>query len=205
MTALFCEDCIVDFKQDVINMLIQTIEKKDTYTSGHSNRVSLYSLLIAHQIELSYKEKDKLSQAALMHDIGKIFTPKSILQKKGKLTDEEYVEVQEHAHHGWEMLKEIRLFKEHATIVRHHHEWYDGSGYPDALKGYNIPLLSRIIAIADAFDAMTSQREYQRSYSYEEAYKELQRCSGTQFDPQLVPVAIKAFNTYFYEQEMALA
>lgn len=196
MSDKLCIDCKLDFKQDIINMLIQTIDKKDTYTSGHSKRVAKYSLMIAKEIKLSEDNIGILYQSALMHDLGKVLISEFILQKQDKLEADEYEIIKRHALIGWEMLKEIKLFQEHAVIIKHHHEWYDGNGYPDQLKENDISILSRIIAIADAYDAMTSARNYRQNLSTKQALYELQQCSGSQFDPTLIPIAIKIFKIH---------
>jgi len=130
----------------------------------------------------------------LIHDIGKIGINESILQKPSKLTKKEYADVKTHSVIGENVVKHINFLKEGLPIIRHHHERYDGKGYPDGLKGEKIPLLARIIAVADAFDAMTSDRPYRKAFPPQEATKKLKENAGTQFDPQIVKIFINALN-----------
>lgn len=168
-------------------------EVKDAYTAGHSRRVALYSLKIAQEMGLSETDQNTIYQAGLLHDVGKILTPESILLKPQKFKRKEYFIMQNHSTDGEKMINSIPSFKEYSRIVRHHHERYDGRGYPDGLAGENIPLLSRIMTIADAFDAMTTNRIYRARKNLAEAVLELDRCSGTQFDPHIVKHAVSVF------------
>ena len=136
------------------------------------------------------KDIDLIALAGLLHDIGKIGIPESILDKPGKLTKEEYEIVKRHPEIGAEILSSIRQFEEVVPAIRHHHERYDGRGYPDGLKGEEIPVMARIIAVADAFDAMLSKRPYRDALSLNSAVKELQRNKGSQFDPQIVDILL---------------
>jgi len=135
-----------------------------------------------------------LKSCGLIHDIGKIGINESILQKPSKLTKNEYAEVKTHPVIGENVVKHVRFLKKGLPIIRHHHERYDGKGYPDGLKGEKIPLLARIIAVADAFDAMTSDRPYRKAFSPQEAIEKLKENAGTQFDPQIVKIFIDALN-----------
>lgn len=146
--------------QKTLFALVDMIEERDTYTGGHSQRVAKYSVMIAKEMGCAEKEREKLHQAGILHDIGKISTPDSVLLKPGKLNDIEYKLIQEHVKVGYGMLSKIPMYKELAEIIHHHHERYDGKGYPDGLRGDEIPLLSRIMIVADAFDAMTTNRIY---------------------------------------------
>jgi len=181
--------------EETIFTFAKFVEEKDTYTSGHSNRVADYAKKIAQYHGLKIKDQDEIYKIGLIHDIGKIVTPESVLLKPGKLSSKEFELMKLHSLVGYNMIKQISDHKSMAKIVKYHHERYDGFGYPDKLKGDNIPLLSRILTIADAFDAMTTTRVYKKSMHIDEAIKELERCSGTQFDPNIVPDAICYFKT----------
>ena len=182
-----------------IEALRYTVEAKDRYTRGHSDRVSEYSILIGQKIGLPQEELKKLRIGGLFHDIGKIGVPDSILLKTERLTDEEYSEIKNHPSIGKHILSSASIFSDIIPIVYHHHEKYDGTGYPGKLKGEEIPLLARIAAIADTFDAMTSKRSYRDALSIDVAKNEIKRCSGTQFDPELVDAFMELFETNYNE------
>ena len=184
-----------------IEMLRYTVEAKDTYTRGHSERVSEYSVLLGKYLGLSESELHTLKIGGLFHDIGKIGIPDSILQKESKLNDNEYSQIKNHPSIGKHILSNASIFKDIIPIVYHHHEKYDGRGYPTGLKGENIPLLARIAAIADSFDAMTSRRSYRDSLPLDVVKQELQKNAGTQFDPKLVPVFLDILNNHYDEIE----
>ena len=169
-------------------MLFRSVDVKDENTSQHSARVAEYSVMIAKRLGWSEAECENLRQIALLHDIGKIGIPDSILNKPARLTDEEYEVMKSHVVIGSKILKDFTLVKNLADGVRYHHERYDGKGYVEGLKGKDIPLDARIIGIADAFDAMTSNRVYRDHLDLDYVINELKRCSGTQFDPQLVEI-----------------
>ena len=162
-----------------------TVEAKDPYTRGHSDRVSAYSVLIGEKLGLSEKDLKTLRIGGLFHDVGKIGVPDAILQKESRLTDEEYSEIKNHPSIGAHILSTASIFKEIIPIVKHHHERYDGKGYPSQLKGDEIPYFARIAAIADSFDAMTSKRTYRNSLPIEVVIEEFKKGRGTQFDPEL--------------------
>ena len=168
-----------------VQTLRNTVEAKDTYTRGHSDRVSEYSVLIGKKLGLSDKDLDNLRIGGLFHDIGKIGVPDSILQKNGSLNDDEYSQIKQHPNIGVHILAHATIFKDILDIVEHHHEKYDGSGYPSKLAGEDIPYLARIAAIADSFDAMTSCRSYRDALPIETVISEFERCKGTQFDPKI--------------------
>ena len=168
-----------------IQTLRYTVEAKDTYTRGHSDRVSEYSVLIGKQLGLSSDEIRKLQIGGLFHDIGKIGVPDSILQKEGKLSVSEYSEIKNHPSIGAHILSTASIFQDILPIVKHHHERFDGKGYPSQLAGEKIPYLARITAVADTFDAMTSRRSYRESLPLEHVISEIEQCKGTQFDPQI--------------------
>ncbi|GCD12265.1 diguanylate cyclase [Clostridium tagluense] len=169
-----------------IKTLISVINAKDKYTYGHVERVVIYSRLLADKLELNEKNKKELIYGAYMHDIGKINIPKEILNKNMPLTTEEWEIMKQHSVNGVEIIKSVESLKEIAPLILHHHERYDGKGYPDNLYGDNIPYLVRILTVVDSFDAMTSSRPYNKRKTYQEAVDEIKRCSGTQFDKDIV-------------------
>ncbi|MCM8760848.1 MAG: HD domain-containing protein [Candidatus Omnitrophica bacterium] len=179
--------------------LAAAIDARDPYTHGHTERVTNYCLAIAKELDglpeiANYKNfRETLQIAALLHDIGKIGIPDHILNKQSRLTPEEYEEIKKHSIIGATILNPIKELSDVAREVRHHQECYDGSGYPDGLKGNGIPLIARIIAVADAFDAMTTNRAYRKGRAAEEALQELKRCSGSQFDPVIVSAFLLAY------------
>ena len=173
---------------DTIGVLRQTVEAKDTYTRGHSDRVSAYSVLIGQKLGLEEKDLHTLKIGGLFHDIGKIGIPDSILLKESKLNDEEYSQIKNHPSIGAHILGGVPMFKDIIPIVLHHHERFDGRGYPSQLKGEDIPYFARIAAVADTFDAMTSKRSYRDAMPLEKVIAEIERCTGTQFDPKIAPV-----------------
>ena len=162
-----------------------TVEAKDTYTRGHSDRVSEYSVLIGEKLGLTEEDIRRLRIGGLFHDIGKIGVPDSILQKNGKLSDDEYSEIKNHPTIGVHILSNATMFEDILPIVKHHHERYDGKGYPSRLAGEDIPYLARIAAVADAFDAMTSRRVYRDSLPLDRVIEEIEKNKGTQFDPKI--------------------
>jgi putative two-component system response regulator len=169
---------------NAVTALAYALEAKDVYTSGHSQRVTEISEAIAKHMGLPKETIEKIRLAGLVHDIGKIGVRESVLNKPGSLSEAEFKHVRLHSQTGERILKPIVDDKEILKAVRHHHERYDGWGYPDGLQGERIPLLARIIAVADTFDAMTSERPYRKALTKEEACAEVERCRGTQFDPQ---------------------
>ncbi len=169
---------------NAITALAYALEAKDVYTSGHSQRVTEVSVAIAKELGLPKESLEKIRLTGLVHDIGKIGVRESVLNKPGSLTEEEYEHIKLHSETGEHILNPIVEDEEILKAVRHHHERYDGQGYPDGLKGEQIPQLARIIAVADTFDAMTSERPYRKAMSKEVACAEVERCRGTQFDPE---------------------
>jgi cyclic di-GMP phosphodiesterase len=180
---------------NMIKSLVQTLEAKDKYTEGHSRRVAENALQICQALGMDMKQQEEIHLAGLLHDIGKIGIKESILNKKGRLTEEEYTHIKAHPLIAQRILEPIPQFKALVRVVRHHHEFYDGAGYPDGLVEKQIPLGARILAVCDAYDAMTSHRSYRAALPEEQAMNIIQRNSGTQFDPDLVPVfyRIKGF------------
>ena len=184
---------------DNIETLRFTVEAKDTYTRGHSDRVSEYAVLIGKKLGLSEEDLKTLRVGGLFHDIGKIGVPDNILLKESKLTDEEYNEIKKHPSIGAHILSSATIFQDIIPIVKHHHERYDGNGYPDHLKGEDIPYLARIAAVADSFDAMTSKRTYRDSLPIDVVISEFKRCKGTQFDPNLADLFLDILENHFNE------
>ncbi len=182
-----------------IQTLRYTVEAKDTYTRGHSDRVSEFSVLIGKHLGLPDEDLKVLQIGGLFHDIGKIGVPDSILLKEGKLTDDEYSEIKNHPTIGAHILSNATIFQNIIPIVKHHHEKYDGNGYPAKLKGEDIPYFARIAAIADTFDAMTSKRTYRDALPLEVVASEIERCKGTQFDPKLADVFLDILNNSYDE------
>ena len=175
---------------DTIGILRQTVEAKDPYTRGHSDRVSEYSVLIGTKMGLDENTIHTLKIGGLFHDIGKIGIPDSILLKESKLDNEEYSQIKNHPSIGAHILGDVDMFKDIMPMVLHHHERYDGRGYPSQLEGENIPLIARIAAIADTFDAMTSKRSYRDALPLDVVIAEIEKCSGTQFDPKIAPIFV---------------
>lgn len=175
----------------VVESLAVAIDAKDEYTNGHSSRVAEYSVLIAERAGMGEDELEELRMEALLHDIGKIGIPDEILNKPGRLDDDEYSTIKQHTVIGSEILRHIQTLPGAATVARSHHERYDGKGYPDGLKRDEIPLHARIVAVADAYDAMHSDRVYRRGLPDEVIFSELERGRGTQFDPLYVDELLK--------------
>lgn len=175
--------------EETILSLVDMIEQRDTYTAGHTRRVARYCELIARQLELPDDDIERLKGAAVLHDIGKIVIPDAVLLKPGSLTPREYELIKQHVRVGYETIARIKMYRELAEIMRHHHERHDGAGYPAGLAGEAIPRLSRIMSVADAFDAMTTNRIYRPRMRVDQALAELLRLAGSQFDPDIVAAA----------------
>jgi putative nucleotidyltransferase with HDIG domain len=173
-----------------VRVLAAAIDARDPYTHGHSTRVSQFSLQLGRELGLNEVELEKLEVSCLFHDIGKIKTPDSILRKRDKLNVVEFTEMMRHTEYGADILNKAPSLRKYIPAARHHHEWFNGRGYPDGLKGDAIPLFAAIIAITDTYDAMTSSRPYRVAISELQTLEELRSCSGTQFNPDLVKVFI---------------
>jgi HD-GYP domain-containing protein (c-di-GMP phosphodiesterase class II) len=174
------------FTEQMSVALIESIDAKDPYTRGHSDRVNSFSVEIGRVMGLSEADLRILYWASLLHDLGKIGVPDKILTKPSKLTKEEYALLKMHTEQGYNILKYVKYLEESLPGIRHHHERYDGKGYPNGLEGEKIPLHARIIAVADTYDAMTSTRSYRPSYTHEEAMNEIEEVAGTQLDQEIV-------------------
>lgn len=185
------ENLVTDLKElfsGTIKAIIEALDAKDSFTSGRSRRVTYYSLKMAEKLNLKKSELGKVELAGLLHDIGMIGVTDKILYKMEKLTEDEYEEIKKHVNYGVKILEDIKQLNDVVYIIKHHHEHYSGQGYPDGLKGEEIPLISRIIAIADAYDGMISNRAYRNALSSEEACKIIEENRNMQFDPQLIPI-----------------
>lgn len=180
---------------ETIEILRNTVEAKDTYTKGHSDRVAEYSVLIGKELGLSEDDLKKLKLGGLFHDIGKIGVPDHILLKTTKLDDNEYSEIKNHPTIGAHILSNATIFNDIIPIVKHHHERFDGNGYPSKLKGEEIPYLARITSVADSFDAMTSKRSYRDCLPLDVVKEEIRKNSGTQFDPEIAKVFLQILET----------
>lgn len=178
-----------------VDAMIKALEAKDTYTRGHSQRVTMYSVAIGKLMGLKGAELESLRRASILHDLGKIGVREVVLNKPGRLNDEEYMEIVRHPEVATKILDPIPFFQPLLPAILHHHERFDGKGYPGHLAGAEIPLESRIMAIADTFDAMTSTRAYRKALPVEMANAEILRCSGTQFDPEIVPLFLSSQGT----------
>jgi HD-GYP domain-containing protein (c-di-GMP phosphodiesterase class II) len=169
-------------------VLAYTLEEKDPYTSGHSERVCYYSDFISKRLSLQPKDRTELQIASYLHDIGKIGISDRFINKKGTLNSTDWAIIKQHSQKSIELLAPLKLTSNILSYIQHHHEHYDGTGYPDGLAGEQIPLGARIIAISDAYDSMTSNRPYRKPFSSEEAKDELLKHSGKQFDPDLLSI-----------------
>lgn len=176
---------------ETVSSLVAAVDAKDSYTKSHQKRVVMFALLLGAELGLSVRQMGLLQQAAILHDIGKIGVPESILRKEQPLTAEEFNMIKQHPVIGAEIISPVQFLKEAVPMVLHHHERFDGTGYPDGIKGLAIPLGARIIAAADAIDAMLSDRPYAVAKTIAEVREQLQIYSGTQFDPQLVEIALR--------------
>jgi len=200
-TTITNADLYNDLEQFVINVVksfVYTIEAKDLYTRGHSERVNQYSMLIAEQMQLDDATSDNLNWASILHDIGKIGIPEGLLNKQGKLNDEEYGIVKGHPEKGFNILKPLQQLAGSLPGILHHHERFDGKGYPKKLSGNQIPLVARIIAVADTYDAINSSRAYRAARSPKEAMDIILKVSGTQLDEEIVAI----FNKVYHEKQL---
>ncbi len=176
---------------DTVTSLASAIDAKDHYTQGHSQKVSAYAALVAEAMGMSDAEVEEIRLAGILHDIGKVAIPENILNKSGPLNPDEWETMKSHVHFGEKILEPLTPLARIRTMVRHHHEFFDGSGYPDALKGEGIPLGARIVAVADAYDTITSDRTYKKARNAPEALAELERCANAQFDAKIVALFVQ--------------
>jgi putative nucleotidyltransferase with HDIG domain len=182
-----------------LEALGDALDLKDSETEGHSKRVTAYTIALARAIGINPAEIKVIARGAFLHDIGKMAIPDEILRKAGKLTPEEQEAMREHCTRGYQMLRKIPFLKEAAEIVFSHQEYFDGNGYPNGLRGNEIPIGARIFAVADTLDAITSDRPYRKARSFDAAREEILRYSGTQFDPSVVEVFLKIPNELWHE------
>ncbi len=186
-----------DLFLNLVSTIVNALDAKSPWTKGHSVRVAKYAEDIAKEMGLSEKEIQDLHLAGLLHDIGKIGTYDILLDKPGKLTNEEFEIVKKHPVQGAKILQKIKQLKNIIPIIRHHHERIDGRGYPDGLKGEEIPLSARILHVADSYDSMTADRPYRAAPGKEYAISELKRCSGTQFEPYVVDTFLRVLDKMY--------
>ncbi|MET9802329.1 HD-GYP domain-containing protein [Streptomyces sp. NPDC006368] len=185
--------------QATIRALVQAVDIKDAYTRGHSERVGHASVLIARELGMDEARLEVIRFAGILHDVGKLGVPTRVLRKDGPLTPEERRVIELHPEYGHEIVRGIGFLGEARAAILHHHERLDGSGYPYGLRGHQIPEFARVVAVADAFDAMTSTRSYRRARPVGTALAELERCAGTQFDPRMVRALVRALDRHGWQ------
>ena len=185
---------------EMVNALSVALDLKSEYTCNHSARVAELSVLLAKALHLPLEEQIRINLGAHLHDIGKVGIPDAILNKVGPLDDKEFALIKQHTLTGYKIIKKVRSFSEISDIILYHHERVDGLGYPEGLSGQEISLATKIVSIADSFDAMTSKRPYRQSLTTAEALKELKRCAGKQFEEGLVDVFIKLAYADLYRE-----
>lgn len=176
---------------ETVSSLVAAVDAKDSYTRSHQKRVGMLAMLLGVELGFAAREMRLLQQAAVLHDIGKIGVPEQILRKKDRLTQDEFDTIKQHPVVGAEIISPVQFLKDVVPLVLHHHEKFDGTGYPDGIKGFEIPLGARVIAVADAVDAMLSDRPYAPAKTVSQVREQMRLCSGTQFDPWLVKLALK--------------
>lgn len=179
-----------DLSHESIMAFATAIDAKDSYTNGHSLRVADYSKMLAKKLGKTAREQEEIYYVALLHDVGKIGIPDGIINKAGQLTDEEYEKIKSHSLTGYNILKNIEEMPLVAIGAKYHHEKYDGTGYPEGIAGNDIPEIARIIAVADAYDAMTSTRSYRKTMSQEQVYQQIKEGKGSQFDPKVAQMML---------------
>jgi putative nucleotidyltransferase with HDIG domain len=177
---------------ETLTSLVTAVDSKDPFTNNHSQKVSSYAFALADAMDLDTSTVDEIRFAALLHDLGKVGIVDTLLNKNGPLDSDEWELMKQHVEFGARILEKCAGLESIRAMVRHHHEFFDGTGYPEGLSGEKIPLGARVIAIADAYDTITSERTYKRPRPAEEALAELERCGGTQFDPELVAIFVSA-------------
>jgi HD-GYP domain-containing protein (c-di-GMP phosphodiesterase class II) len=195
-SAIYLENAILfedvhGLMMGLLHSLTSAVDAKDAYTCGHSERVAGLSKVLAKEFGLDDQQVERIYMAGLLHDVGKIGVPEAVLRKPGKLTVEEFEQMKRHPAIGAKILHDVKQIQDIIPGVLHHHERFDGRGYPDGLSGHNIPLMGRIICLADCFDAMTSTRTYRKAMPLEVTLADIRRCSGTQFDPALTEAFLR--------------
>jgi HD-GYP domain-containing protein (c-di-GMP phosphodiesterase class II) len=183
----------------IIESFLKVIDSKDHYTEGHCKRVAYYTYHLAKKLGLSRAKTEKIVNVAKIHDIGKIYVDDEILTSDEQLSNSEYKEIQRHAEYGYKLLKDIDILKEELKVILHHHERWDGYGYPEGLKGEEIPVGARVLNITDSFDVMTTGRRYKPALNKYETIQELKDCSGTQFDPEMASKMIELIDEGFFD------
>jgi putative nucleotidyltransferase with HDIG domain len=181
---------------ETVTSLALAIDAKDPYTQGHSPKVANYAALIAEGLGLGEEEIERIRLGGMLHDLGKVGVPEIILNKSGPLNPDEWETMKEHVQFGYKLLESLQPLAEVRAMVLHHHEMFDGSGYPEGRAGEDIPLGARVIAIADAYDTITSDRTYKKARSAQAALAEIERCAGAQFDPDLVRIFVAAMQEF---------
>jgi putative nucleotidyltransferase with HDIG domain len=189
-SAIYLENAVLfedvhGLMMGLLHSLTSAVDAKDAYTCGHSERVAVLSKLLAQEAGLDEAQVERIYMAGLLHDVGKIGVPEAVLKKPGRLTVEEFEQMKKHPTIGARILQDVKQIQDIIPGVLHHHERFDGRGYPDGLSGHHIPMMGRIICLADCFDAMTSTRTYRKAMPLEVALADIRRCGGTQFDPAL--------------------
>jgi len=177
----------------ILSMLTRAIEARDPYTRGHSTRVTALAELVALRLGWGEERLKSLRIGGRLHDIGKLAVPDTVLCKQGRLEEDELAQIQEHPKIGAKLILRIAALRDAIPYVLYHHERWDGTGYPSGKAGEEIPVEARVLAVADAFDAMTSDRPYRPALSHDEALAEVERCAGTQFDPQIARIFLELF------------
>jgi len=180
------EDRAAQQTLEMATSLISLLDLRDRYTGGHSSRVASYCREISLQMDLGHEETETIVMAAALHDIGKIGVPDHVLLKPGSLTDEEFEWIRKHPEFGWIAVRNVDGFEQAGMMILHHHERWDGRGYPGNLRNTEIPFGATVITVADSFDALTTDRPYRKGYSQDDAIREIVRCSGTHFNPDVV-------------------
>ncbi|MUT66066.1 HD domain-containing protein [Paenibacillus sp. NEAU-GSW1] len=201
------QDWIHVYMSPAVKELIRTTENRDAYTAGHNYRVAIYALKLSEEMGLSLNQLRAIAQGGLVHDVGKLGISRSILNKPGKLTKEERVIIEEHPVKGYNLCRRLGFMQEELSVVRSHHERWDGSGYPDRLSGSSIPLLARVTAVADVYDALTSSRAYREAMSHEEALAYIRSEKGKHFDPACVDAMLRLADRQaeFFRETIALS
>jgi putative nucleotidyltransferase with HDIG domain len=196
VSGLFSTDPIERLEAGIspsVRALVAATEARDAYTAGHSQRVALAAVEVGSRMGLSPEELRALAQGSILHDVGKLEIQNSLLNKSGALSKQERVQIERHVIKGFEMCKRLGFMQEELSIIRSHHEHYNGNGYPDGLAGENIPKLARILALVDVFDALTSDRSYRQSWTTEKAIDYIMKNRGAQFDPDCVDAWLDIF------------